>query len=305
VIIAYYAIMNLELFQIFIDVYRHQSFVEVAKRNCVASSSITRGIAQLENEFGVRLFHRTTRKVSPTEEGEEFYKRILPILEELSHIKEKSSDKLTKATLKITSNVSFCHTLLNEVIIKFKKKYPQINVELLLSDQYVDLITERVDLAVRFGKLVDSSFIGSKLFELKYVLCASPSYLKNKSIQKPEDLKNYESLGFLISNYGQSWKFRKKGQVVEIQINPHVKVIGALSLIDFTLSGLGVAVLPKFMIRKELEKKKLIPLLQSYEVTPTEFDSAAWLLYPSREFVPTKVQLFSNFLKDYLKTKEF
>ncbi len=290
--------MNTELFQVFIDVYRLQSFAAVAKRRNIAPSSVTRSIAQLEEELGFRLFQRTTRKVAPTEEGEDFYNRILPINEELGKIK----DKTTSSRLRITANVAFSYLYLNRIIGKFKKRHPEINLEILISDEYIDLVAERVDIAIRFGKVPDSTFIGSKLFDLEYVLCASPAFIKGKIIQRPHDIQQYDCLGFLISRYNLTWTFKKKGKTTEIQLNPHIKVRGAIPLIEYAKMGLGLTVVPKKMIEKELKSGKLIELLEDYKVTATDFGSAAWVLYPSKEFVPTKVKLFNEFLKRELDT---
>lgn len=292
--------MNTESFQIFIDVYNNESFAEVAKSRNIAPSSITRSIAQLEQELGFRLFQRTTRKVSPTEEGEEFYKRILPINEELGKIKDQISDKMTNATLRVTANVSFSYSFLNNLIPKFKKKYPNINLELIITDEYVDLVSERVDLAIRYGKLVDSSLVGTKLFELDYVLCASAAYLKNKKIKRPEDIRELDCIGLMISRYNLTWKFKKREEITDVVLRPHIKAKGTIPLVEYAKAGLGLTVVPRRMVDRDLKSGKLVSLFEDYEITPTEFGAAAWMLYPSSEFVPTKVKVFAEFLKAQL-----
>lgn len=294
--------MNVELFQAFIDVYRHQSFAEVAKRKNMAPSSITRMIAQLEEELGFRLFQRTTRKVSPTEKGEEFYRRILPIHEELGQLKEQLADQSAKATLRVTANVSFSHTFLNKILIKFKKKYPHIDLEIVITDDYVDLVKEKIDVAIRFGKLADSSFVGAKLFDLDYVLVASPSYMKGKKITKPSDIKKYDCIGLLISRYNLIWKFRRRDMVDEIPVQPHIKAHGAIPLIEYAKAGLGVTMVARKMVEQDLKARKLVQLLDKYEMSPTDLGAAAWVLYPSKDFVPSKVKLFVDFLRNEIRS---
>ncbi len=289
--------MNLESFQIFIEVYLLKSFAEVAKRKNVAPSSVTRIIASLESELGFKLFQRTTRKISTTEKGEEFFRRIQPIYEELKDIKEKLCDEQVSGTLRLTANTTFSNLFLNDVILKFQKKYPEITFEYIISDKNLDLIDDRIDVGIRFGKLPDSSMIGLKLFDLDYVTCCSPAYLGKRRINSPEELKNEKQVSFYLDRYNLIWKFRKGNKVFDINITPKIKVTGALAIIDFLIKGAGIGVIPKKFIENELRKKELIPILKPYKVTPTEFDSAAWIIYPSREYVPLKVQKFVDFLK--------
>lgn len=300
-IVAYNAIMNAEYFQTFIEVYRSRSFAEVAKKRNVAPSSITRIISALEGELGFKLFQRTTRRVSVTEKGEEFFKRILPIHEELKDIKEQLTDDQLSGILRITAPSSFSYLFLNDLIIKFQKNYPEVKVELLISDKNLDIIDERIDVAIRFGRLPDSSFIGSKLFDLDYVVCCSPKYLSNRKINAPNKLTNERLISFLLDRYNQAWKFRKGSREIDIEITPALKVTGALAIIDFMKNGAGVGVVPRRLVEKELKSKKLVQLLKSYEVTPTDFGAAAWMLYPSRDYVPLKVKHFVEFISSEIK----
>ena len=292
--------MNTELFQLFTEVYRNQSFAEVAKSRNVSPSSVTRAIALLEEDLGVRLFHRTTRRVTPTEEGQGLHMRITDWLQDLDSIRGelKGVNAKPSGTIRITSNVSFNHLFMIDLIPNFCDLYPEIDLEIRVTDAIVDLVAERIDVAIRFGRLKDSDFVATKLFDQQYVVAASPEYIeahgKPKTVQ---DLNRFDCLTLLVSQFHSVWKFRKRGKVEQIKVQPKIKVTGALSLIELAKRGCGYALLPKSLIGPELKAKELISVFTSYEATPTEFDSAAWLVYPSKEMLPSRTRAFVDFMK--------
>ena len=275
----------------------------MAKNRNIAPSSVTRNIALLEEDFGFRLFHRTTRKVTPTEEGEKLFDKISQWLDDFTAIcSELQGESLVlKGTLRLTTNVVFNHLFLVDLISKFLSQYQDIKLEVQVTDQAVDLIAERIDVAFRFGKLVDSEFIGIKLFNLDYALVASPSYIKTNGLPKRlDEIKEHRCLSFLLNQFHSVWKFRKNNRSHSIKIAPSIKVTGALSLIEYVRRGSGIALLPKRLIQKDLEIGKLVQGLKSYEATPTEFGSAAWMIYPSRDHLPMRSQAFIKFIKSHL-----
>lgn len=295
--------MTIEYFQLFVEVYRARGFAEVAKKRNVAPSSITRSIALLEENLGFRLFHRTTRKVSPTEEGKKLFYRITDWLEDFDSIRTEVQNirENPSGNLRITTNVSFNQIFLVGLVPQFQSLYPKINLEILITDSVVDMLEERIDIAIRFGKLNDSDFTGVKLFDLEYVLVASPEYLKHKGTpHRLENLVRYDCLSFLLNQFHSVWKFERDGKIQSIKINPKIRVTGALSLIEYTKGANGLALLPKALIRKELENGDLIQILKSYRATPTEFGSAAWLVFPARKHLPKRTRVFIDFMRSHI-----
>lgn len=165
--------------------------------------------------------------------------------------------------------------------------------------QNIDLIENRIDVAIRFGHLEDSSLISQKLYPLNYKVCATNSYLnRNGRSTSPEDLEHFECLQFLFSGFNQGWKFRQKGKVVKtITPGNGIRASSALMLKSALLGDGGVALLPEILIKKEIKGGKLIDLFPGYEVTATEFNAGVWLLYPSREYLPEKTKAFIHFCK--------
>lgn len=293
--------MELKNIRLFIQVYQKGSFAEVAKIYNVSPSSITRSIMGLEDKLGVRLFQRTTRSVTPTEYGENYYQKVAPLLEEIETINEdlKSRGEKVSGKLKLTAPSSFGQVHLPSLCKEFNKIYPDIRFELLITDSIVDIPSEQVDLGIRFGQLKDSSLISTKLCPLDYVVCASKSYLKNKKpIKKPEDLSQHKCITFIFSNFRKHWKFKKNKTIKEVAITPYILASNGLTQKEMALSGIGVILLPKTLIQKELDSGKLINLFPNYEVSVNNFDAGIWLIYPSRNFLPTKTRVFIDFIKE-------
>lgn len=292
--------MEIQILKYFIAVYRKSSFVEVAKDFNMAPSSISRAISLLEDDLEVRLFNRTTRKVLATEEGQAYFNRIGPIVEEWEQanleIKELRSGP--KGVIRVTCPISFGYIYLSKMIPKYLKKYPDVEVELLMNDAQIDLINERIDLAIRFGHLKDSTYISTKLAKLNYIVCAGPQYLeKNTPIKKPQDIQSHNCLGFVFPTFNIRWKFKKGKKEIEIPIKSRLRVTSALSLLELAKKNEGVALLPQILIHKELKNGKLINLFPDYEVTASEFGSAAYILYPSRSYLSFKTRTFIDFMK--------
>ncbi len=297
--------MDLSKLNIFIEVIRHGSFAETGRALDLDASLVSRAISQLETELGVRLFQRTTRNLSPTEEGLKFYSQVEPLVSELFQARINLQDQKNKpsGTLRITSPVSLGLLLINPLLPKFHKMYPEIQIEYLITDSVLNLLEERIDVAIRFGHLNDSSFISQKLFDLKYIVCASPTYLKKHSnILKPSDLEKHNCLQFLIPGFDSGWKFKSKDQQIEpINIRGNYRASNALALKDAAIRGSGLTLLAKILIEDELKSGQLVNVFPKHEVTATDFGAKSWVLYPSKNYVPHKTKLFIDFLKTEIK----
>ena len=198
----------------------------------------------------------------------------------------------------MTTNVAFNQVFLVDLVSRFQFKYEDVQIQVQVTDRMVDMISERMDVAIRFGKAKDSDFVGTKLFDLKYVLVAGPGYLDKFGYPKRlDDLQNHHCLSLLLDQFHSVWKFRKDGKTESLKIDAKLKVTGALSLIEYAKRGVGLTLLPKSLIERELRSKQLIQVLKSFEATPTEFGSAAWLLYPSKDHLPTRTRVFIDFLR--------
>lgn len=297
--------MDLNHLSLFSDVIKFGSFTAVASERDLDPSVVSRVISNLEVDLQIALFTRTTRKVVPTEAGLLFHQKISGLLEEFEKARIAATNLKTNptGTLRITAPVSFGVMYLSEISVAFGKKYPGIDLELLITDSNMDLIENRIDVAIRFGHLQDSSLIGQKLLSLNYVVCASPAYIKKHGRPTtPEDLEKVDCLQFLFSGFNQGWKFKQKNKSVKtVTPGKGMRASSALTLKSAALADGGVALLPEILIRQELKAGKLVNLFSGHEVTATEFESAVWLLYPSRDYLPEKTKVFVQFCKAAFK----
>lgn len=296
--------MDLDSLRIFVEVARRGSFSAVAQDRGLAPSSISRAVESLERQLGVRLFQRTTRRLSTTEAGAAYFERIEPVVDELERAHQAVADLATtpRGTLRITASVSFGLTHVTPLLARFAESYPELQVDLVLSDAVIDLTAERIDLALRHAPLADSSLVARRILPATYALCASPAYLQRHGRPAaPADLEHHRCLAFSAVGFRTRWRLRRRGGAVEeISLRPRVVINNGLALRDCALAGAGIVLLSDWLVGDELRRGMLVPVMTDFEVTPTTFESAIWLVYPSRAYVPRKVTAFVEFLETAL-----
>ena len=297
--------MELSSLQIFAEVMRRGSFAAVARARDVSPSAISRSIAALEAELGLRLFQRTTRRLAPTEAGALYFARIEPLVGELEQARQAAADvrEEPSGTLRVTASVAFGQTCLVPLLPELHRRHPGLALELLLTDGNLDLIAERIDVALRLGPRSDSRLIGLRLFETRYRVCASPDYLARAgAVATPEALRDRPCLVFALPGYRSRWIFRDSaGRQSEVPIEGRFVISSALALRDCALNGLGPALLADWLIDGDIAAGKLVDLFPEHRVTATDFETAAWLLYPSRAYLPLKVRALIDFLRETLQ----
>lgn len=296
--------MDLSVLQIFVEVMRHGSFAAVARERNIDPSSVSRIIAGLESELGIRLFQRTTRKLSPTEAGMTYFERIEPLIEEMQQAAAVAKDISgnPKGTIRITASVSFGLKCIVPLLPEFEAKYPELTVDLLLTDSVVDLFTQRIDVAIRLGQLADSTLIAQQLIKTNYSVCASRDYLQRYGQpQIPQDIEQHNCLLFPLTGFRTRWIFKDKiGKIQEIPVRGNTIISNAIALQQCAISGMGLTLLPHWLINEDIHNGKLVKLFPDYKVTATDFNTAAWLVYPSRAYIPLKVKVFVEELKKFV-----
>lgn len=296
--------MDTRLFHKFLEVARVGSFAAAARSLDVDPSVVSRAVSQLEAELGVRLFQRSTRSLALTEAGERFRNRIEGVVAELDQICEEigPSTMTSRGKLCISASVAFGQTCLVPLLEEFFEIYPDIKLELKLTDRNVDLVSERVDLAIRLAPILEIDVIAAKLMNTHYGVYASPAYIHtSKAPDNIEDLAACDTVCFDIPEFRKRWIFRdRNGRMKEVQLKPRIVISNALGVRDATLQGLGVALLPSWLVSDEVKSGKLVNVFPDYEVAATDFDTAAWLIYPSRSFLPQKTRLAIDFLRSKL-----
>ena len=296
--------MKIEDLILFIDVYKKGSFARVARDRGIAPSSVSRAVAGLEKALGFTLFYRTTRRLAPTEAGQNYFSRIESLLEDLVQSAEVAGtiSKAPRGSLRILAPVSFSLLNLLPILPEFMHLYPEIQLDLLLTDALLDLVENRIDVAIRLGPLSDSSYLARKLSPMRSHVCASPAYLDLFGKPgHPQDLSQHNCLLLDMPGFGSRWYFRKRtgsGATIHVDVSGRLITSNAIAIKQFAVYGIGIILQGEWIVGRELADGTLIDLFPGYETTASYFDNAAWILRPPRLHETAKVRVFLDFLQD-------
>jgi DNA-binding transcriptional LysR family regulator len=295
--------MKTEDLDLLVAVARRGSFAAVAKERDLDPSSVSRTIADLEAELGIRLFQRTTRKLSLTEAGDLYLQQIEPLVHEFERARDvaASTTGSPRGLLRMTTSETFGHVRIVPLLKEFRLRYPDLKLECLFTDANLDLVADRVDLAVRLGPTVEGNLIAAKLMDTHYRVVASPDYLREMPLVVPQDLSRHRVLLFNIRAFRSRWIFRDAADVVtQVPIDGDVTLSPAGSLRTAALHGMGLALLPNWLVDDDIARGALVNCFPTHRVTATTFNTGAWLVYPSRSYLPNKVRVMIDFLREKL-----
>lgn len=295
--------MNLPDLTLLQDVARAASFAAVARARGVDPSQVSRTVAQIEETLGLRFFQRTTRRLSLTEEGEAYLTRALPLVEELARLttEVRTERAQPSGTLRLTASVTFGQRVIVPHLAAFRARYPQVAIEAIFTDANLDLVADRIDLAIRLAPAVEGDLIAARLMDTRYRVVAAPAYLaRHPAPARPEDLRDHRALLFPFRPYRTRWTFRQGTSVTEVLVAGDITLSPAGALRDAALAGLGPALLPDWLVDADRRAGALVRLLPDWDVTATTFDTGAWAVYPSRSFLPAKVRAMIDFLRAVL-----
>lgn len=293
--------MEIEALELFAELMHTRSFTNTAKARDIAPSSVSRSLASLEKQLGIRLFQRSTRKLEPTEAGLAYFERIEPLLAELRSAHQVATDlnAVPRGVLRVSSGVVYGEMYIVPLLPELTERYPSLKIELILVDAYLDLIEERIDVAIRTGRLRDSTYVARRLSDMAFYLCAAQKYLDRHGIPTdPQEVTSHNCLLFPRAGHSTSrWIFRNhNGNLSEVPISGSSLITNSHAVKQCALAGMGLALLPDWLVGAEVQAGSLIQLFENYEVTPTDFEGAVWLVSPSREYVPLKARVFTEYL---------
>lgn len=296
--------MDLTLLSTFADVVRRGSFASVARDRDTDASSISRAIAGLEGELGVRLFQRTTRRLALTEAGAAYYERVVPLLESLAAANAEVADLGDQplGTVRVTASVAFGQRVVVPMLPDFLARHPGLSIDLVLSDSVLDVVGDRIDLAIRLGTLPDSDLVATRLAAVAYRAVASPAYLATHGRPAtPADLAGYECLRFGIPGFRTQWRFRQgKGEVIDVPVSGRVVISNGLALQSCAIAGLGAALLPCWLVDDDVREGRLVDLFPGWEASGADFATAVWLVFPTRAYMPRKTRAFVDALQAWI-----
>lgn len=279
-------------------------FAPAARALNLNPASISRRVADVEAQLGLRLFQRSTRRFSMTEAGDALLTRVAPLLDELDGVlgsAERPGQSVT-GTLRLTTSVSFGNEVVLPILAEFHTAFPTLSIDLVLSDANLDLIGERIDLALRLAPAPAGDLISSRLLTTRYHVVASPEFVaRHGQPRQPQDLSALQTVRFPLPGYRDRWLFRDGGaETAEVPVSGWLLISNALAQRRAAMDGLGVALLANWLVTEQLAKGSLVDLFPHHEVTATTFDSGVWALYPSRAYLPQRVRVLIEFLRTHM-----
>jgi DNA-binding transcriptional LysR family regulator len=270
----------------------------------VDPSSVSRTIGDLEAELGLRLFQRTTRTMALTEAGAIYLARLEPLMDEIASARDAAAQVAggPRGLLRLTASVTFGQRRITPLLGAFRARHPGLALECLFTDATVDLVVERIDLAVRLAPSVEGDLVAAKLMDTRYRVVASPAYLADHPpLARPGDLARHRVLLFTLRAFRSRWLFRDDAGAVEaVPVAGDVTLSPAGALFDAAEAGLGPALLPDWLVDEAIAAGRLVDPFPTLRATATSFDTAAWLVYPSRAYLPGKVRAMADFLRENL-----
>ncbi|QRM53138.1 LysR family transcriptional regulator [Sinorhizobium sp. BG8] len=285
----------------FIDVVDAEGFSAASRKMGRSKALLSKYVRELEDDLGALLLNRTTRQFSLTEAGHTYYRTASEILKEIDNLADLVREKNTdlKGTLKISAPRTFVDADIGQSLVDFGRAHPELSLEIVAEDRFVDLVEEGFDVAVRITRLEDSALIARKLGDFHLKICASPDFIERTgAITHPNDLAR---LPCILDTNGRSysnWRFvDEKGAGFSVPVSGHIEVNSPMTAIRAAESGLGVAQVPEFIASSRLASGSVVSLLEDF--LPT--DRGIYAIYPHRRYLPAKVRTFVDFLHGWFR----
>lgn len=279
----------------FIRVVEAGSFTAVAAEQSTSQPTISRQVAALEEHLGARLLARTTRALTLTDDGRAFYEHALRALEAVGEAENAVGRRQAKptGTLRLAVPVVLGRRHIVPRLPRFLARFPEVSIDLAMSDSFVDLVEQGIDLAIRVGEITDESLISRKIGMVRRLTVAAPAYLKVKGTPRaPEDLARHDCIVYSRLATGNRWYFESKDGPLSVTVSGRYRVDNSEAVREGALAGLGIAVIPAFAFSDEIERGAVKVLLKAYEPKLLPLNA----VYPSRRFVAPRVRAMIDFL---------
>lgn len=293
---------RIDLFRIFARVVECSSFTKAAHTLGMPRSSVSAAVVELEGRIGARLLHRTTRKVSPTHDGAAFYERCLRVVAEVEETESlfRQTASMPSGKLRVDVPGRIGRLIVAPALPDFLDRYPQIDIELGVTDRAINLAEDSVDCVLRVGPLADSGLIARAIGKLDLINVASPSYLEKHGVPEvPTDLAGHWAVNYASPSTGrvEDWEWSEDGNVRTLAMRSRLTVNGAEAYIACCLAGLGLIQIPAYDVRRHLETRELVEVMPRHRAEPMPMT----LLYPSRRHLTRRLQVFADWLEALMK----
>lgn len=286
---------------VFVQVVRSGSFTAAAEKLGMSKSVVSKYVTRLEDRLGARLLNRTTRRLSLTEGGRDFYQRSHKALDEIEQAEAELSrlQEEPRGELRLCSPMSFGILHIAPLLPAFQARYPELDVDMVLDDRKTDLVDEGFDLAVRIGELPDSSLVARRLGPCRHVMCASPEYLARNGVpQSPEELSSHPVLTYRYQDSPAQWHLLGlDGTHHQVPIDSRLQMNNSLGLREALLKGAGVTLTPTFVVGGDIRAGRLRAVLPEYKT----LEVSIYAVYPQRKHLSPKVRAFVDFLSEQIQ----
>lgn len=278
----------------FVRTVAEGSFSAAARALKLTPSAVSKQVSRLEDRLGARLLNRTTRSLSLTGEGRAFHARCVQILAEIEEAETAVTElhAAPRGTLRINATVAFMNHQVMPLLPEFLERYPELHFDLMLTDRHVDLVDEGVDVAIRFGRLAESTLIARKLADSRRVICAAPAYLaRHGTPRTPADLAAHNCLTLSTRPEFNVWEFGPRPDQ-HLRVDGNFEVNQADALYDACLAGIGLARVATYLVDADIKAGRLVPVLTEHLKEATSI----YIAYPHRRHLSPKVRAFVDFL---------
>jgi len=285
-------------FLAFAETAKHGSFAAAARELGGAPSTVAKAVARLEASLRVKLFHRTTRQVSLTPDGERLFQRCQRVLAELDELEADAAGARAEVvgTLRIDMPIVYGKQVVMPVLAELRRRHPRLQLDVRLQDGFADLVRDGIDVAVRVGELQDSTLVARRFDRQTLVLCASPRYLAEQGTPRTvDDLKSHTAVVFRMPTSGRNrpWQLRQRDRPVDLQPSTSVRINDGEGMVAAACLGLGLVQVPDYMAAAELRRGDLIEVLPSCRPEAQPISAVV----PSGRLVPARVRVLLEALK--------
>lgn len=309
------ALDRLLAMNVFVNVVECGSFARAAERLDISTSAVSRHVAELEGHLNTRLLNRTTRRLSLTESGQAYFERVLQLLADLEEVEAVAGSGAAKpkGTIRLTCSINFGIKHLAPAMGVFQSAHPEVLFDISVSDRFVDLVEEGLDLAVRIGDLGNANLIARKIGQMQLTACAAPAYLKAHGTPRhPRELVKHNCLTYEYAPVKHQWTFRERAagkagsaagnraaEEVTVRVSGSVHGNNGELLAAVAADGVGIVFEPDFIVNDYIQSGRLVPILKNWLPAP----SSIYAVYPSRRHLSAKVRTFVDFLAEYFANK--
>lgn len=287
--------------EIFVQVVKSDGFSAAAARLNVSKSYVSRQISQLENRLGVQLLNRTTRRLATTEIGQAYYQHCKETLNHIEEAEQAVMDQQAtpRGTLRMTLPGAFGERYIAPAAVAFMKLHPHLQMDLEFTNRTVDLVAEGYDLAIRAGRLKDSSLIARRVANRKLYICASRDYISRHG--KPDSIQALKKHNCLLGSL-HTWRLREAdGHHIDLHVEGNWRSNNGYALLEAARRGLGLVQLPEFYLQDDLQRGSLEVVMQEFQ----PLDTAVWAVYPSNRHLSPKVKMFVDFLVEHFSAIDY